>query len=1337
MNTITPEFASELIDFAPPGGSLAAALGRTQLEGTVAIYNMLARNRCAYLADEVGMGKTYIALGVMGLLRYANPRARVLIIAPRENIQLKWRKELLNFARLNWKHRDNRVRSVQDEPVREPVVCSSLATEPGPRQMNFVREALLQPDRDFLLRMTSFSLALREDAGRARLRKALRHEIPWLPGNALAAKSFEGFRDAYGCALNAALSEELDLVIVDEAHNLKHGFSEGGSIRNRIMGLFFGHPDGCSKDRPWYRTQRAKRVLLLSATPFEDDYGAIARQLDVFGFGAARLFDAGGAAPASVADLARGELSDREKRDIVRRIMVRRVASLEVGKQRLTRNMYRREWRRGGYEAHDEAMRISDPKQRLVVALMQKKVAEILQDERFNNHFQIGMLSSFESFLESVETARRRRATRRTADGEEEIERIFDGDQTDDERERRGIDSEAIAEVLESYQSRFKEHLPHPKLDATAKALETCFDTGEKTLVFVRRVRTVHELAARMDRIFDGWIRRRMEEALPELRARIEEIFDQYERDRRRRPDEQIESQPVDQEERDSTEADELRHDVDEDDRGSAETFFAWFFRGKGPPRVLSGAAYQKNRFGSFSHPYGAFFEDNYVAWLLGYPTNVLAALAERVGNSPDACAADLRWRAFGYFRTRVQQRDRYPFFYVFESYQIAGLEMLADVDDAAGAQARIVRAERFVGGADPVDLVPEGFPQAPESLETRTFFTELACRPALRASLWPEESSGDFRRTFLRREQRRELLSAMARLGAAYVDLYLLAVRGLDSLARDQDVSKELRVDALAKEFADLLERQATTPGFHAYSELSKAADAFDLLVSVNFPTVPGERLPEIASIYGNDLQKQVPVGTMEGGVNKRLVKQFRMPGFPLVLITTDVLQEGEDLHTFCSRIVHYGITWTASAMEQRTGRIDRIGSLVQRRLRACPGIPTAEDFIQVYYPHLMDTVEVLQVRRVLKRLNRFFQLIHETGRDMDEGGRRIDAAREMLEDLRAIEQFTQPLQSAFPIEADSPWLDGALSANGSATVDFAPWFVHFDDLWSELEARSFLRVADASSARCRHGRVTVALRDGAEFHQAVSVEIRSRASGAGMILRVRADTAKLDLNHDDAEIERLWDAVAGVGAVRVCVWRNEAEKLNDVAIEGDLLLSPESTQFDEVLVMVQRIAGTASVLHEELSGSRGSRRVASRTRRRKVVPAADSILAKVDALIRGRKLPWSRRGHTVTVEVGGRRQQRVELLTSGDFYVFRSMVLRSSRQPSRLDWRDLAYRTWRRNTMAELVAFAFDERDALVGIIEQPMATLDHEELQAYVGTLAVECDRMEYALTGEDVW
>ena len=66
---------------------------------------------------------------------------------------------------------------------------------------------------------------------------------------------------------------------------------------------------------------------------------------------------------------------------------------------------------------------------------------------------------------------------------------------------------------------------------------------------------------------------------------------------------------------------------------------------------------------------------------------------------------------------------------------------------------------------------------------------------------------------------------------------------------------------------------------------------------------------------------------------------------------------------------------------------------------------------------------------------------------------------------------------------------------------------------------------------------------------------------------------------------------------------------------------------------------------------------------------------------------------------------------------------------------WRALAYRAWRKNALKDLVTFAFDSDDQLIGLIEQPVTTLDHEELQLYVETLAKECDRFEYVLTGRD--
>ena len=51
MKTVSPEFVRELIDFAPSGDVGSEGFGEMQLEGAVAAYNMLARNRIAYLAE--------------------------------------------------------------------------------------------------------------------------------------------------------------------------------------------------------------------------------------------------------------------------------------------------------------------------------------------------------------------------------------------------------------------------------------------------------------------------------------------------------------------------------------------------------------------------------------------------------------------------------------------------------------------------------------------------------------------------------------------------------------------------------------------------------------------------------------------------------------------------------------------------------------------------------------------------------------------------------------------------------------------------------------------------------------------------------------------------------------------------------------------------------------------------------------------------------------------------------------------------------------------------------------------------------------------------------------
>src|SRR3954452_23668156 len=99
----------------------------SQLEGAVALHNILERERVGYLADEVGLGKTYVALATLALFRHFDPGFRALVIAPKANIQTKWRNDWNAFVRTNWHEPDLRVKGASGGPAREVILSERLS----------------------------------------------------------------------------------------------------------------------------------------------------------------------------------------------------------------------------------------------------------------------------------------------------------------------------------------------------------------------------------------------------------------------------------------------------------------------------------------------------------------------------------------------------------------------------------------------------------------------------------------------------------------------------------------------------------------------------------------------------------------------------------------------------------------------------------------------------------------------------------------------------------------------------------------------------------------------------------------------------------------------------------------------------------------------------------------------------------------------------------------------------------------------------------------------------------------------------------------------------------
>jgi hypothetical protein len=978
--------ARRLLDFNVKMGSPERA--EEQLKGSVAIHNILEQHGIAYLADEVGMGKTYVALGAIALFRHFQPNFRVLVIAPRVNIQDKWRKELVNFIRDNVRYPDLRVKGLDGGPARPSAKCESLR--------HLVHEAALDPNRDFFMRMTSFSPALSDgdqlgEQMNENRRELLRH-LPWLPPEVFDARqNRESFRDNLGKAVCCALPV-FDLVVVDEAHVLKHGIGGKVATRNVMLNLALGFSP-IPVDTNVFRgyRPRARRILLLSATPVEDTYDHLLNQMKVFD--RSKGFDG----------LGRDDIDEQTKKRLAGRILIRRVTKMRVDGKTHTKNMYRREWRAGGVEVHDNPIAVADDRRRLVVALVQKKVSELLADARFGAAFQIGMLASFESFQQTF--------ANRTKEGEEQI--FDDASENASDVERRGVDVGEINRLAKSYRAKFKAELPHPKMDALVDALRSSWAAGRKSLIFVRRVASVVELRRRLNIEYDTWLRERMRRELPlSMRPGLDDLWKDYyaSKDIRRESD-ITEGQDKD----------------DEADTGGTDTFFAWFFRGEPRPNVISGATIQQ-RFINASGPYATFFEDNYAADLLGCrPQDVFGRLTTALGVPEAEWRSELMRRAAPFFgdAKKVTRRER------FHAAQAATVSLLKDTPGPWQALAREVWHAKFEG-TERNKL--KQTPDVAEALKTLTFFTELRTRPALRQALWPAPASENTKQAFREREQRAEVLASAARLGHAFIDLYCLTMRRIGSFAartREADGDGESGTAQEITEYLDLLEAQMASPPpareWGAYDELAEIAAHHSLILDVNAHELRDAPLPTAAREFGKLLGRQQPVAGMAAQINRTLIRQFRMPGYPFVLVTTDLLQEGEDLHTFCSSVYHYGISWTPSAMEQRIGRIDRVRSQTERRLGSLARALHGDDKLQVFLPYLEDTVEVLQIDRVLERMNTFLRLMHEglIGMAKEEG--RIHTSVEFNRGRPRIEQIDSELQTAFDIEA-SRHLEGTV---------------------------------------------------------------------------------------------------------------------------------------------------------------------------------------------------------------------------------------------------------------------------------------------------------------------
>lgn len=108
-----------------------------------------------------------------------------------------------------------------------------------------------------------------------------------------------------------------------------------------------------------------------------------------------------------------------------------------------------------------------------------------------------------------------------------------------------------------------------------------------------------------------------------------------------------------------------------------------------------------------------------------------------------------------------------------------------------------------------------------------------------------------------------------------------------------------------------------------------------------------------------------QSATGKTKRDKRAQLMKAFNTPFFPDILVCSQVMGEGVDLQRFCRHVIHHDLDWNPSTIEQRTGRIDRLGCKAEGRHP-----------IMMYLPYLAGAADERQFRVMAER-EQWFRIV------------------------------------------------------------------------------------------------------------------------------------------------------------------------------------------------------------------------------------------------------------------------------------------------------------------------------------------------------------------------
>lgn len=913
------------LDALAGGGATVPTRDVERQEDTVLrALTLLDEQPGVVLADEVGMGKTYEALGVIAARTHGRPEARTLILTPGPDLNTKWMKEIRAFgdpARPMYRGFKDRfveattLATLVDGLRKSAIVVAPVSVFAGSRALAdqaFLlsvwadRKELAGNQIAAIFRRYRDGVTQRVDPESTRfldtfewqdvkraVREALVEHRAATEGSLDALWKAGGY-DAFANtgAIDAALSDlrfrllgrlvpDLDLLVVDEAHKLKNA----DSVRATGVRTVFD--------------KRFEKALFLTATPFQL---TVAELSQVFA-----LFRLARSAPPDLQDRAERLLAD-------------------VAEYTQTYDQLDRVWSHldgagaadfAAWFAKDPDLRTEpeDPTLRVVITHARRLLA--LKRERIEPGFRTWMIRSLREDKRTYRQTRRERLRPSGGPGvpfllyERFIAELFrskarthkaavqinmvssfgaarDGALLADEvRTNLAPDSEAYRKMLQRVVGDLRDTRGgHPKVDHVVRDALSAAERGEKTLIFCARVQTLNELKREIEAMWNDQMLESWRRVYPGAEA--SDIFDQS--------------------------TDEARV------RGRHSRLQVRFQRGQD-------ALYLALR-------------ERYVATLLDASDFAEENLDDIVQRANEILARQ---------RLPKAHAERIDWSMVKRCVEQATAFALRDAGRADDVEPEALR--RLM---DPT-FVALGFDLEKDDVESASIGDRTAewridadaARLVIpKVHLWSHLTAPLF-------DVPADLrVRTVERLAGYLVSRYVPFLADLLAYARDEGVD----VDSIeARALLPVVDRFWTTPAGRPWCKLLR-----DFLIYAG--RLDEGRRKEVL----DDVVKAGAIvrHTVDGESRERLREAFNTPLYPMILVANEVMQEGLDLHHHCRRVVHHDLAWNPAQLEQRVGRVDRLGSLVQRMRQRAP-----DTKLDISLPLIANTIDERLERTVRLR--------------------------------------------------------------------------------------------------------------------------------------------------------------------------------------------------------------------------------------------------------------------------------------------------------------------------------------------------------------------------------